>query len=78
MSKDDIEVYLDSSSDGTSYIESLTKSWRLFAQLVTCDHYLMKKLEEVISLELDLAILGAEKAKSEILKKKDNKLVPIK
>lgn len=75
---EDIEVYLDSSNAGSSYIESLIKSMAILEKLSN-GQGAIKKLETVISLELDLAILGAEKAKSEILKQtKDNIVRPIK
>jgi len=65
--KDDTEAYFEPETQ-CCYLESLIKSRRF---LVDAPH-LMKKLEEVIDLELDLA-------KSEILKMhpKDN-LRPIK
>lgn len=70
---DDIEVYMDSANTGSSYLESLVK----------CREHInpnrLERLDTLIDLELDLAILGAEKAKSEILKSqaRDN-LRPIK
>ncbi len=82
IDNDDIEVYLDQTSDGSSYLESLVRSRMHLAKLPGMQGCAMiKKLEQVIDLELDLAIMGAEKAKSEIIKKaakeKDN-LRPIK
>lgn len=70
---DDIEVFLDESG---CYLESLIKSRKHL--LSSAD--LLSKLDAVINAELDLALLGSEKAKSEILKAnaKDNKPVPIK
>ena len=57
------------------YLEALIRS----RQLVKDTVYLADKLDNVISLELDLAVMGAEKAKSEILKRNsDNKIRPIK
>ena len=74
---DDIDVFLDNGSIGTTYLESLI-STRI--NLESCPH-LLAKLDKVIEAELDLALMGAEKAKSEILKaaskNKDN-LKPIK
>lgn len=80
MSDDSIELYMDSVSDGSSYIESLIKSRIMLDTLKNINPDMKAKLEVVIMAELDLALMGAEKAKSEILKKivKDNKLVPIK
>jgi len=71
---DDVEVYFESEIQNC-YLESLIKSRRFLADAP----YLIKKLEEVIDLELDLAMMGAQKAKSEVLKTqpKDN-LRPIK
>ncbi len=71
---DDISMYLDK-SDPSSYIESLVRCRALLSNSPT----LLAKLDEVVSEELDLALMGAKKAKSEILKKsKDNILKPIK
>lgn len=74
MMNEDIEVFFDK-SDGSSYIESLSKSRQYLK-----DSPLLAKLDEVILLELELAKMGAEKAKSEILKAaaKDNVVRPIK
>ena len=70
---EDVEVFFDK-SDGSSYLESLCKSREYLK-----DSPLLAKLDEAIALELELAIMGAEKAKSEILKAapKDN-IRPIK
>jgi len=67
---EDIEVYLE-----PSYLESLIRS----RKYLNSQGDLIKKLDLVIHAELDLALLGAEKAKSEVLKlsAKDN-LRPIK
>ncbi len=70
MNVDDVEVYLDSSSPN-SYIESLIKSRQA---LISSHKYqeatknILIKLDEVIQAELEVALLGAEKAKSEVLK----------
>lgn len=79
---EEIDVYLDSS--GGYYLESLIKSRKILLSDPTyIKDTLIFKIEEVISLELDLAILGSEKAKREVLKNtklseaKDN-LRPIK
>ena len=69
---DDSEMYFASSS---GYLEGLIKSR---AYLIDSPD-LASKLNEVISEELDLALLGAKKAKSEILKRnKENTVRPIK
>lgn len=69
---DEIEIYLNNTSEGTSYLESLIKSRRLLMDAPD----LLRKLEEVIDLELDLAIMGSNKAKKECLK--SNKLAEVK
>ena len=65
---EDIEVYLDG-GNSPCYLESLIKCRQMLK-----DSPLLARLDEAISLELDLAVLGAEKAKSELLKTtaKDN------
>lgn len=70
---DDIEIFFEK-DDGGCFIESIARSRRHLK-----DTPLLAKLDELISHEIDLAILGAEKAKSEYIKKnnKDN-LRPIK
>jgi hypothetical protein len=71
---DEIEMFFDS-SDSTSFLESLSKCRKLLADSAS----LACKLDAVIHAELDLALMGAEKAKSEILKKdKENTVRPIK
>ena len=69
---EDIEVYLDESG---GYLEALIKSRKHLKE-----SELLQKLDQLISLELDLGVMAAEKAKSEILKKqdKDNIVRPIK
>lgn len=70
MNEDITEFLADTS--GTSYIESLVK---------TRQHLpvnLLVKLDKVIEAELDLALLGAEKAKNEILKKSKDNIKPLK
>lgn len=70
---DEIEMYFDN-SDSTSYIESLAKT-RQYLKNTS----LLTKLDSLIDKEIDLAILGADKAKSEILKKnKEDTVRPIK
>ncbi len=68
---EDIEMFLDESG---CYLESLIKSRKHLLPT-----HLLNKLDLLIEAELDLAIMGAKKAKSEILKTnpKDN-LRPIK
>lgn len=75
---DDIEMFMTTDSGGSCYLESLVKSLTMLHGIESTSG-LATKLEEVISLEIDLAKIGAEKAKSEILKAaaKDN-LRPIK
>ncbi len=68
---EDIEVFMDESG---CFLEALMKSRRHVENTV-----LSTQLDKLIGLEIELAIMGAEKAKSEILKKnKDNVLRPIK
>jgi hypothetical protein len=68
---EDIEVYV--SRDGSScYLESLARTRQYLK-----DTDLLAKLDKVISLEIDLAEMGAEKAKSEINKKGKNNVKPI-
>lgn len=64
-----IEAFFDQTG---CFLESLIKSRKHLTGK------LLSKLDGVIDAELDLALMGAEKAKSEILKAKGNKLVPIK
>jgi hypothetical protein len=59
---DDIEMFFEG-NNVPCYLESLVKCRALL------EGHLKEKLDEVISAELDLALMGAEKAKSEILKK---------
>lgn len=81
----DIEVYFEGGAGGcVNYLESLIRSkHRLTIEkpvfLTGQENAILLKLDEVILAELDLALLGAEKAKSEILKaNKDNTVRPIK
>jgi len=66
MNNDDIEIFFDK-SDGSSYIESLIRS-RVHLSHITEEIDLIDKLNHLISLELDLSIIGAEKAMSEAKK----------
>lgn len=70
---EDIEVFLDSPQSG-SYIESLARTRQYLKDTVV----LASKLDEAILMELELAILGAEKAKSEILKASKDNVRPLK
>ncbi len=68
---EDIKVYMDKYTGG-SYLESLIASRRfLSGQLLT-------SLDEVITVEIELALMGATKAKSEVLKKTTDTVRPIK
>ncbi len=61
--------------DSGGYLEGLIRSLPLLKE----EAVLLDKLKLVIGLELDLAIMGAEKAKSEILKANaTSKVRPIK
>lgn len=79
MDNNEIEMFFDPNSQGECYIESLVRSWKILDDSASCPLVMIDKMVEVISLELDLAIMGAQKAKSEVLKSqiKDN-LRPIK
>jgi len=70
---DDIEVYLDKVSSGACYLESL-----IYARARLDNAELKAALDEVILLEIELAKMGAEKAKSEIIKANKDNLRPIK
>lgn len=74
---DDIEEFV---SDSGCYIESLIKSRVQLDKLpIVHSVNMIEKIEELIMLEIGLAIMGANKAKSEILKKnKDDVVKPIK
>lgn len=80
------DIIFTSDTDSTSYIESLIKSQehillrRDRTKLISKqDKEQLDKLHEVIMAELDLALLGAEKAKSDLLKSnKDSVVKPIK
>lgn len=67
---EDIIEYIDTSG---GYLESLIKSRRHVGDK------LLSKLDNLISLEIDMAVMAAEKARSEILKKNTESVVrPIK
>lgn len=65
---DETEMFFEK-SEGSCYLESLARTRQYLK-----DTDFLKKLDEVILLEIDLAKMGAEKAKSEIMKmtNKDN------
>lgn len=69
---DEISMYVN--QDTGSYVESLIRSRSHLSNAPS----LLHKLDQVISAELDLALLAAEKAKSEILKQSNNTVRPIK
>ncbi len=69
---DDTDVFFENST--ACYLESLIRC----RQHVKDSVHLSSKLDEVINLELDLAVMGAEKAKSEILKRTKDTVRPIK
>ena len=72
--KEETEVYLDSSEDAKSYVESLVNSRQA---LKNCP-IMLAKLDEVILAELELALMCANQAKSEILKTNKDNIKPIK
>lgn len=88
----DIEMYFEGGAGGSvNYLESLIRSQEYILSrlrgpvdtrtegLKKNDNDELSKLHEVIMAELDLALLGAEKAKSEILKDNaKNNVKPIK
>lgn len=57
----------------SSYLESLARTWKHLRETT-----LKSKIEEVIEAELDLALLAANKAKSEILKSTKDNIKPLK
>ena len=56
---DDIDFIVDNGN----YLESLIRSRRHLS-----DSPMLAKLDEVIEIEIDLALMGAEKARSAVLK----------
>lgn len=72
---DDLEIFFDNSS-GANYLESIIKS-RLHLEQLPGMTNLKDKLDYLITLEIDLAIVGAEKATGEV-KKSAAKVSPIK
>lgn len=70
----DEEMLMFVNNDSMSYLESLMRG-----RVHLKDTPLLSKLDVVIEAELELALMGAEKAKSEILKaNKNNAVRPIK
>ncbi len=69
---DEIEIYFDKEYGGC-FIESLSRSRQHLK-----NSPLLVKLDEVLELEIELALMGAQKAKSEIIKKQKDNLRPIK
>lgn len=68
--EDEMEMFFDSINPVEGYIKSR-------AQLTDVPE-MLSKLDTLIMLELELAIMGAEKAKSEILKKNSkNNIKPL-
>ncbi len=61
-------------TDSSNYLESLIRCRKLLEGAYS----LAAKLDEVIALELDLALMGAEKAKSEIVKANKSTVTPLK
>ena len=77
---DEVEVFFER-TDGSSYIESLVRSRYVMSKTNAINILLAPAIEEVILMELELAKMGAEKAKSEVLKsaaKEKGNLRPIK
>ena len=66
------DEFTDFMVDNSNYLESLIRSRK---HVETSP--LLAKLDEVIELEIDLALLGAQKALSEILKE-TAKVTPLK
>ena len=70
---DDVEIILGETGSEACYIESLART-RFYLP-----GNLLEKLDAVIEAELELALLGAEKAKSDILKDNaKNNVTPLK
>lgn len=67
---DEVELLFE---NGIGYLESLVK-----CRPILKDTPMLKQLDEVITLELELALMGAEKARSELLKASKNNIKPIK
>lgn len=66
---DELEIFFDK-SDGC-YLESLIRS-RVLLSKISEEESLIDKLNEVISIELELALAGSKKALSEVAPPKNN------
>jgi hypothetical protein len=71
MNEDDNTLFLE--SDSGCFLESMMRSRRHIDSLPD----MLAKLDVLIHLELDLAIAGAEKAKSELVKKNAKDASPV-
>jgi len=74
---EEIEVYLPDTGS-SSYVESLTNALIKLHKVYNIESKLVKTTEAVLLAELELALLGAEKARSEILKATKDNIKPIK
>jgi hypothetical protein len=74
MNDDDDMIDLLVGSNGGCYIESLMRSRR---HLIDSPK-LLEALDTVIEAELELALMGADKARSEILKLNKDNIVSLK
>lgn len=72
---DELDIFFESAG-AVNYLESIIRSQILLEQLPNADA-LKSKLDYLIALEIDLAIVGAEKATGEV-KKSVAKVSPIK
>lgn len=73
---DEMEIFFNK-DDGSTYLESLIRSRCMMYNSKNINLDIVSGLEEVISLEIELARLGAEKAMSEA-KKATAKVTPLK
>jgi hypothetical protein len=72
---EELDCYFTNSSN---YLESLINSYVAVSKLQT-GMALTKKLQEVIEIEIELALIGAKKARGEILKEEaKNNVVQLK
>ena len=73
MMEDDLDMFFSSGSN--TYLASLIQSRQCLKDVP----HLLTKLDAAIELELELALIGAQKAKSEVVKKDASSVVrPIK
>lgn len=56
-------------TNGSSYLESLCKALKIITDIYNCNSVEYKQMNKLVKLELDLAIMGAEKAKEKLTKK---------